>query len=181
MAPECLSGEAYNLKVDVYSFAIVLWEILAGQIPYAFVRKMHQLTDFVVDEDGRPDIHESWPKDVKRMLESSFDADMDNRPDMESAYNSIRKTLASLRGGNIEELRSCFLNRRRSMQSMRCLTASDLKESGSASRMDSDFINSVNRMLEDDSEEEELFNSSEFQGSVHNNIDEAGEGQVKSR
>jgi len=80
MAPECLSGETYNMKADVYSFAIVLWEILAGQTPYAFVRRMHQLTNFVVEENGRPDIHESWPKDVRCMLECSFDADMENRP-----------------------------------------------------------------------------------------------------
>ena len=33
MAPECLNHEPYNLKADVYSFAIILWEMLAGQTP----------------------------------------------------------------------------------------------------------------------------------------------------
>ena len=35
MAPEVAKGQPYNLKCDVYSFALVLWEMLVGQKPYA--------------------------------------------------------------------------------------------------------------------------------------------------
>ncbi|KAL7530790.1 hypothetical protein ACHAXR_003677 [Thalassiosira sp. AJA248-18] len=80
MAPECLSGNPYNLKADVYTFAIILWEILSGQTPYAFVRRRHQLTDYVVEENGRPVIEESWPSDIQDMLERSFDPEIENRP-----------------------------------------------------------------------------------------------------
>ena len=52
MAPECLSGKEYNLKADVYSFAIILWEILAGQTPHAFARQTRHLTHHVVNENG---------------------------------------------------------------------------------------------------------------------------------
>ena len=80
MAPECLDNKAYNMKADVYSFAIVLWELLAGQTPYAFVRQRHHLVQHVVVEGGRPDINETWPDDIKLMLESCFHEDMDMRP-----------------------------------------------------------------------------------------------------
>ncbi|KAL7523202.1 hypothetical protein ACHAXR_000063 [Thalassiosira sp. AJA248-18] len=47
MAPECLSGDAYNMKVDVYSFAIVLWEMLSGSSPYMCVRGKEDLINHV--------------------------------------------------------------------------------------------------------------------------------------
>ncbi|EDQ89903.1 uncharacterized protein MONBRDRAFT_24816 [Monosiga brevicollis MX1] len=34
MAPELLRGEKSSGKVDVYSFAVVLWELLSGEVPY---------------------------------------------------------------------------------------------------------------------------------------------------
>ena len=80
MAPECLSGEDYNLKADVYTFAIVMWKMLAGGTPYSFVRNRDQLYYHVVEERGRPEIDKSWPTSIKGMLESSFDADIEKRP-----------------------------------------------------------------------------------------------------
>ena len=35
MAPEILRGEAYSEPADVYSFGVILWELLTGEIPYA--------------------------------------------------------------------------------------------------------------------------------------------------
>ena len=80
MAPELLSEDSYNLKADVYTFALVLWECLTGQAPYAFVRRRDQLIYHVVHEGGRPEIDESWPAPVQNMLESSFDGNMNLRP-----------------------------------------------------------------------------------------------------
>ncbi|KAL7551803.1 hypothetical protein ACHAWF_015930 [Thalassiosira exigua] len=47
MVYECLRGGFYNMKADVYSYAIVLWEMLSGQITYSFVRREYQLIDYV--------------------------------------------------------------------------------------------------------------------------------------
>ena len=80
MAPECLSGQAYNMKADVYSFSILLWEMLADHIPYAFARTTDRLTYHVVCENGRPDINESWPTYIKDMLKTSFDSNAERRP-----------------------------------------------------------------------------------------------------
>ena len=107
MAPECLLGEPYNLKADVYSFSILLWEILTGRRPYMIARGKEQLVDIVgkrkyiyllrfkvidsltlffalsyyaVEDNERPDIDKSWPDPIQATLESSFDSDMANRP-----------------------------------------------------------------------------------------------------
>lgn len=113
MAPECLMLESYNMKADVYSFAIILWEMLSGSRPYAFVRSRPQLIQHVVVDDERPDIDDKWPASIKGMLESSFDKDINMRPKASLFYDIIRDELKNLRNGNTEELSEAWIQRRR--------------------------------------------------------------------
>jgi serine/threonine protein kinase len=94
MAPECLIGENYNLKADVYTFSIVLWEMLSRETPYSFARTKERLNYHVVEEQGRPDIDDAWPSQIKCMLRASFDGDMDKRPVSSSA--SVNTNAANL-------------------------------------------------------------------------------------
>jgi len=80
MSPECLADKDYNLKSDVYTFAIVLWEMLSCELSYSFVKSKQDLVNFVVLEGGRPDIDESWPASIQGMLETSFDPETEIRP-----------------------------------------------------------------------------------------------------
>ncbi|KAM0040360.1 putative dual-specificity kinase TKL-Pl-4 family [Helianthus debilis subsp. tardiflorus] len=34
MAPEMIKRKSYGRKVDVYGFGLILWEMVAGTIPY---------------------------------------------------------------------------------------------------------------------------------------------------
>ena len=38
------------------------------------------MINYVVEENGRPDIEESWPSSIQGMLESSFDSEIEKRP-----------------------------------------------------------------------------------------------------
>ena len=57
MAPECLSGDCYNMKADVYSFSIILWEMLSASRPYAFVKSLEQLIQHVGKFVKELDLH----------------------------------------------------------------------------------------------------------------------------
>ncbi|KAL7528371.1 hypothetical protein ACHAXR_004481 [Thalassiosira sp. AJA248-18] len=107
MAPECLRGGQYNMKADVFTFAIVLWEMLSGETPYSFARTRNQLCFHVCQERGRPEIDDSWPSNIKSMLRSSFDDEVHHRP-----------VLQFLRGGDITGLSNAHINRRRSAASV---------------------------------------------------------------
>ena len=57
MAPEMFSGGGgYNLKADVYTFGLVVWQSLSLQKPYSFVRHQQDLMDNVGKFSvGKPD------------------------------------------------------------------------------------------------------------------------------
>lgn len=49
MAPEVLVDppDKYNMKADVYSFGIVLWQMLSLKLPFAHVRSKSEMVDAV--------------------------------------------------------------------------------------------------------------------------------------
>lgn len=53
MAPECIRHEPYNEKVDVYSYAVVLWELFSCEIPFVGMTPI-QAAFAVADKDLRP-------------------------------------------------------------------------------------------------------------------------------
>jgi serine/threonine protein kinase len=47
MAPEVLDNKPYNEAADVYSYAIVLWELLTGEEPFSDIESYGELVDAV--------------------------------------------------------------------------------------------------------------------------------------
>jgi serine/threonine protein kinase len=121
MAPEVLKEEPdhYNLKADVYTFSIVMWQVLSLKQPFSFVRSRDELAEHVVNQGGRPEIPESWPEAIKENMRAAFDADMGKRPSMSSFYETLRLQLlqgADTENSNKFDHRS--IHRRRSTHSM---------------------------------------------------------------
>ena len=54
VAPEVFRGESYSHKADVYSYAIVLWELMTAGVPFAGAN-IHTITLAIV-EGKRPPI-----------------------------------------------------------------------------------------------------------------------------
>jgi serine/threonine protein kinase len=54
MAPELLSNKQYSLKVDVYSFGVLLWEICARKTPYHNLPNQMDIVRHVLLQKGRP-------------------------------------------------------------------------------------------------------------------------------
>ena len=92
MAPEVYddgSGREYGAAADVYSFGIVLWEILTRRFPYEgcvnFPSSIRNQMDFVTN-GGRPTIPDDCPTDYKRLMEVCWSGVVDSRP---TFYNIV--------------------------------------------------------------------------------------------
>ena len=78
MAPELHNNGQYTEKCDVYSLAIVLWEILTSQDPFSEVHHLMQVPQRVL-EGQRPHIPDSTPSGYRRVLEQGWKTNIEQR------------------------------------------------------------------------------------------------------
>ncbi|KAF5766727.1 putative dual-specificity kinase TKL-Pl-4 family [Helianthus annuus] len=65
MAPEVIEHKPYDHIADVFSFAIVLWELLTGEVPYSYLTPL-QAAVGVVQQGLRPTIpKQTHPKQAE--------------------------------------------------------------------------------------------------------------------
>lgn len=87
MAPEVLTGEPYGLKVDVYSFAILAYEIVTGNHPYPEIEEFSfKELNKIVNGLLRPKLTDDIKSEMKKLLEKCWDSDPANRPSFEEIY-----------------------------------------------------------------------------------------------
>ncbi|QDZ19563.1 dual specificity protein kinase [Chloropicon primus] len=104
MAPELIQGARYDEKVDVYSFAIVLFELLSGEIPFSSnygqeLNHVRILYD-VVKHSARPALPDFIPGATKALIARCWSQDPRERP-------SFADILSVLREENAEERYFC--------------------------------------------------------------------------
>ncbi|EXX70522.1 Cdc15p [Rhizophagus irregularis DAOM 197198w] len=87
IAPEVIFGREYTFASDIYSIAILMWEISSGQPP--FINYEHE-NDIVMNIiDGiRPKIVPGTPLEYKNLIKECWDADPLKRP---TAYKLMRR------------------------------------------------------------------------------------------
>ena len=92
MAPEVALRKPYNEKVDVYSFAILLWQMLSGGNPYPNMTKEAYMQQVVLGGERLPvvPIMSRAPVGVVRLMERCWHADHTKRPD----FTTILRDLA---------------------------------------------------------------------------------------
>lgn len=81
MAVEVIRKEPYNLKADVFSFSILLWEILALTKPYEGLLGQ-QVKECVSVYGERPSVSRSWPQAIRKLLRSGWSDSITSRPTM---------------------------------------------------------------------------------------------------
>ena len=80
MAPEIIqSSSSISIQADIYSYGILLWELLTCDDPYKDI-PTEQLFDKIKNEKLRPTIPENLPTKLKNILQSCFDENPSKRP-----------------------------------------------------------------------------------------------------
>lgn len=79
MAPEMIQHRPYNQKVDVYSFGIVLWELITGMLPFQNMTAV-QAAFAVVNKGARPIVPPDCLPVLGEIMTRCWDANPDVRP-----------------------------------------------------------------------------------------------------
>ncbi|KAK6237510.1 hypothetical protein QUC31_002979 [Theobroma cacao] len=101
MAPELYSRDPlpvgakkhYDHKVDVYSFSIVLWELLTNKAP--FKGRDNVTVAYAAAKNERPSV-ESLPGDIVSLLQSCWAEDPKIRPEFKEITGSLTNFLQNL-------------------------------------------------------------------------------------
>lgn len=91
MAPEVALQEPYNEKVDVYSFAVLLWQMVTGKEPYSDMTP-DEHTQLAMVEGVRPSltpIVSRTPVGVSKILENCWHSKFDQRLDFASILRDL--------------------------------------------------------------------------------------------
>ncbi|CAB4422022.1 unnamed protein product [Rhizophagus irregularis] len=90
IAPEVIVGREYTFASDIYSIAILMWEISSGQTP--FINYEHQ-NDIVMNiiNGIRPKIVPGTPLEYENLMKECWDADPLKRPNADALETKIRK------------------------------------------------------------------------------------------
>ncbi|ALR84495.1 putative serine/threonine-protein kinase receptor [Niemeyer virus] len=88
-APEIIRNEIYDEKVDVFSFGIVMWEVLTCKEPFIGSNFMKITMDIL--EDVRPVVPRDCPEEFAELMKKCWHAKSSKRPTMDDIIIVLAK------------------------------------------------------------------------------------------
>ncbi|EOY16683.1 hypothetical protein QUC31_001159 [Theobroma cacao] len=103
MAPEVINHQPYDQKADVFSFAVVLWELVTAKVPYDTMTPLQAALG--VRQGLRPDLPEAAHPKLLDMMQRCWEAAPDKRPsfseitaEFETLFEEVKETTEAVNG-----------------------------------------------------------------------------------
>ncbi|PKY54370.1 kinase-like protein [Rhizophagus irregularis] len=89
IAPEVICGKQTTFASDIYSIAILMWEVSSGYLPFIdYKHHDYELAMNIID-GIRPEIIQDTPLEYEQLMKQCWDSDPLKRPDIDRLYNII--------------------------------------------------------------------------------------------
>ncbi|XP_059223347.1 mitogen-activated protein kinase kinase kinase 7 [Stomoxys calcitrans] len=99
MAPEVFEGSKYTEKCDIFSWGIVLWEVLSRQKPFKDVDNTYSIM-WKIHKGERPPIVTEWPEPIQNLMTSCWATKPDLRPSMQLVVEDMHKLVQAYPGAD---------------------------------------------------------------------------------
>jgi serine/threonine protein kinase len=91
MAPEVFLHEQYDKSVDVFSFAMVLYEMFEGAAPFE-EEVAYDAAQLVADEDRRPEMKaKTYPLGMQELIQRCWSRNPKERPPFDTIVEELQK------------------------------------------------------------------------------------------
>lgn len=100
MAPEVFEGSSYTEKCDVFSWGIILWEVLSGKKPFEEIGSSAFRILWAVHKGNRPPLLEGFRPGINNLMKSCWHSDPSCRPNMAEVVNNMEQLSAYYPGGD---------------------------------------------------------------------------------
>jgi serine/threonine protein kinase len=96
MAPELLKSGLFSKKVDVYAFAVLLWEMFTQSVPFG-QWEVRDIRDYVVAGNRLKLPHSGFPKQCGMLIERCWEQDPERRPEFKNVGIALGRIHSTLR------------------------------------------------------------------------------------
>eukprot|EP00520_Triparma_pacifica_P012704 CAMPEP_0118649256 /NCGR_PEP_ID=MMETSP0785-20121206/9607_1 /TAXON_ID=91992 /ORGANISM="Bolidomonas pacifica, Strain CCMP 1866" /LENGTH=380 /DNA_ID=CAMNT_0006541533 /DNA_START=232 /DNA_END=1371 /DNA_ORIENTATION=+ len=114
MAPEVALHKHYNHKCEVYSFGVMMYQIIEQRLPYRGKTPRKMMEEVFAGEHWRERLNSAyWPHGLDKILERCWHHDIDARPEFSEVIEKLHEVAEAVEEARIERgtgCMSCFVS-----------------------------------------------------------------------
>ncbi|KAJ4938780.1 hypothetical protein JOQ06_028246 [Pogonophryne albipinna] len=100
MAPEVFEGSNYSEKCDVFSWGIILWEVITRKKPFDEIGGSAFCIMWAVHRGTRPPLIKDLPEPIETLMTRCWDKEPSQRPSMEEVKNTMSNLMKYFPGSD---------------------------------------------------------------------------------
>ncbi|XP_033121375.1 mitogen-activated protein kinase kinase kinase 7-like isoform X1 [Anneissia japonica] len=101
MAPEVFEGNQYSERCDVFSWSIILWEVITRRKPFSEIGGPAFRIMWAVHQGKRPPLIRNLPKPIEKLMTRCWSKEPTQRPSMAEVASIMSKLMEYFKGADV--------------------------------------------------------------------------------